>query len=104
MADIVRMTDIPAPTLSNWMSKDRYPRIDQAAKIARALGVSMEWMMTGVEPDDEFEEDIDNPRILHIFSTIRSLDDNQLNFLETVTKFVESTSSVPQDPRSPRKK
>jgi len=37
-------------TMSTWIGEDRYPGVDKAHAIARALGVSIDWLMTGETP------------------------------------------------------
>ena len=39
--------DIPSDTFSKWIQKDRLPDAEQTYKIANALGVSVEYLVTG---------------------------------------------------------
>ena len=48
-------TGINQSTISGWKNKNRIPPADRAAKIARALGVSVEFLVFG----DSFDEDED---------------------------------------------
>lgn len=88
MADISRLTGIPCPTISNWIRYDRYPTVDNAAKVANVLGVSMEWMLTGVEPYEDYDEETDPPRIAHLFRILRKLDETQLDLMEPVLDYM----------------
>lgn len=45
-------TGIPASTLSSYKGANRYPRADEAARIARALGVTVEYLVTGADSTD----------------------------------------------------
>lgn len=38
-------------TISGWRSQDVLPRADDAVKIARALGTTVEYLVTGADPD-----------------------------------------------------
>ena len=46
-------TGIPISTLNNWFSRARMPGADQLVKIARALGTTVEYLMTGEAPDSQ---------------------------------------------------
>ncbi len=50
-------TDISTTTLSGWVTKDRIPPADKAQAIANALGVTVEYLVTGKQPYAEFEEE-----------------------------------------------
>jgi len=47
---IVAATGIPSSTLSTWKSKRKYPRADEAYKIAKTLNTTVEYLITGEEP------------------------------------------------------
>ncbi len=50
-------TGLATSTMSNWVSNDRIPPADKAQKIANALGVTVEYLVTGKEPYEDFEEE-----------------------------------------------
>jgi DNA-binding XRE family transcriptional regulator len=39
-------------TLYSWIARDIKPRADESVKIAQALGVSVEYLVTGEKPDN----------------------------------------------------
>lgn len=39
-------------TMSSWINRDRLPKVDMAVSIAKALGVSVEFLVTGEESED----------------------------------------------------
>ena len=47
---LAEKTGIPAATLYNYRRGRGIPQIDEAAKIAEATGVCLEWLATGKEP------------------------------------------------------
>lgn len=49
-------------TLQSWITKDRLPDVVSAFKIAQALGVSVEYLVTGKETDGKKQilEDLKN--------------------------------------------
>lgn len=100
MAEVSRITGIPCSTISNWIRYDRYPTVDNAAKIANVLGTSIDWMMTGIEPYDEYDEELDPPRIVHLFSSIRKLDESQLDLMEPFVDYMVKN----KQPKQPSKK
>ena len=45
-------------TINSWYSNNRLPRIDQAYEIARAFGVSLDYLVTGKEPEVKFDDPV----------------------------------------------
>ncbi len=104
MAEISRATDIPCSTISNWIRYDRHPPVDLAARIANILGVSIEWMLTGVEPYEDYDEDTDSERIVHLFGVIRQLDETQLDLMEPVLDYMVNKDRLQQKPTLKKKR
>ena len=50
--------DISVQTISNWKTRNSIPRSDDLYKIAKYLNVSMEWLLTGENPNNELPKDI----------------------------------------------
>ncbi len=96
MADISRITGIPRSTISNWMRWDRYPSVDNAEKIASVLGVSVEWLVKGIDIYEDYDDDLDSPQVTHLINTIRAMDDNQLNALEPVLNYLAAPVDRPE--------
>ena len=68
-------TGIGLSTINNWFSKNRYPMVNTALKIARALGVSIDYLMTGEEPGLTFED----PLMKEIYRYLETLTHAELN-------------------------
>jgi len=49
---VVAATGIRSSTLSTWKSKKKYPRADDACKIAKTLNTTVEYLVTGEETAD----------------------------------------------------
>lgn len=51
---IAQQIGVSSSTFSTWKAKDRIPRADEAVGIAKILGVSVEYLVTGEDgiPDD----------------------------------------------------
>lgn len=52
-----KLSGVSTHTLQGWFAKKTMPKIDACLKVAKALGVSIEYLLTGEEtalPDDEF--------------------------------------------------
>jgi len=49
---------IRRPTISDWKKNGSYPPADIAVKIAMLLGVSVEYLVTGVEKNPLMDENI----------------------------------------------
>lgn len=49
---LCREIEISTGTMSSWITNKRIPRADVAAKIAKALGVTVHYLVTGEDDDD----------------------------------------------------
>lgn len=49
-ADVTRATGIKSPVFSEWKKGKSKPNTDKMIKIANFLGVSVEYLSTGIEP------------------------------------------------------
>ncbi|MDY4610751.1 MAG: helix-turn-helix transcriptional regulator [Sphaerochaetaceae bacterium] len=103
MADIARLTEIPRSTISNWIRWNRYPAVDDAERIANILGVSVEWLVKGVDVYEDYDDDLDPPQVIHLINTIRAMDENQLNALEPVLSYMAAPVAG-QEPSRKKKK
>lgn len=54
-ADVARATGISNMTLSDWKNGKSTPKQDKLMRIAEFLGVSLEYLMTGKEPEINFD-------------------------------------------------
>jgi transcriptional regulator with XRE-family HTH domain len=72
---LYRKTQIPKGTFSSWKNRNIIPRADEALRIAQALKVSMEYLLTGVERSAQPS----NPATNEIATTIPLFDDNDLH-------------------------
>jgi len=45
-------------TISGWKTRNVFPQSDDLYRIAKYLNVTMEWLLTGENPNTEFPEDI----------------------------------------------
>lgn len=50
---IAKQINERADTFSKWIQKDRLPDAEQSYKIAVALGVSVEYLVTGCQSDNQ---------------------------------------------------
>jgi transcriptional regulator with XRE-family HTH domain len=74
---LYRKTEIPKGTFSSWKSRNVVPRADETFRIAEALKVSMEYLLTG---DDQAKKP-SNPTVNEIIETVPFFDDNDLGTL-----------------------
>lgn len=54
-ADICRATGLPSSLFSEWKKGKSSPKADKLQKIADYFGVTIEYLMTGKEPEKNFE-------------------------------------------------
>lgn len=76
---LARIAGINEDTFDNLFKKDRKKSMyaDDLLLVSNALGVSMEELLTGEEPEEKPVE-FNNPIIGELCSTMERLDDNQL--------------------------
>jgi transcriptional regulator with XRE-family HTH domain len=74
---LCRKTQIPKGTIASWKSRGIIPRADEALSIAKALKVSVEYLLTGAEHIRQPS----NPVAHEIAETIPFFDDNDLQTL-----------------------
>ncbi|GHV80043.1 hypothetical protein AGMMS49944_18340 [Spirochaetia bacterium] len=79
---LYRKTNIPKGTFSSWKNRNIIPRADEALLIARALKVSLKYLLTGNDRD----EPPSNPVIHEISETIPFFDDTDLQTLLAVAR------------------
>jgi len=70
---LAQATGISLHTLNGWVNKQRDPRIDEAEKIARALEVSIDYLVTGRVIDT-----IDDPDIEDMCNMLRNMTRDEL--------------------------
>lgn len=51
--------DVKYQTLRNWSARDIFPQAPESVRIAAALGVSVEYLVTGAEPENRAAEKIE---------------------------------------------
>jgi transcriptional regulator with XRE-family HTH domain len=63
-------------TWSSWETHGRVPPADRALAIADALGLSLEFLLSGRETAFDMRQS--NPLVVQIFNQLKFLDDHQL--------------------------
>ncbi len=81
---LYRKTRIPKGTFSSWKNRNIIPRADEAYKIAEALGVSVEYLLTGMDT----AEHISNPGVQDILERIIFFDDHDLESVKALVKMM----------------
>lgn len=89
--DLVRGTGIGESTIRAWV-KGVTPSAEAACKVAKYLGVTVEWLVTGEEKNDCQKIDISEEEraLIDIF---RHLDERDKNAVITLAKSLESQYS-----------
>ncbi|MFP4483974.1 MAG: helix-turn-helix domain-containing protein [Spirochaetaceae bacterium] len=54
---LAKETGIPLSTINTWFSYRRSPRLDEAAQIAEALEVNLDWLVTGRGTHSDFPDE-----------------------------------------------
>lgn len=95
-SDVSIRTDIPIGTLNSWISRGTsYPNARDASKLAAALDISVEWLLTGHEYEHEQDDSViavilDDPRLHAIVSTLPTLNDQELHAIEALIAALET--------------
>ena len=83
-SDIVKGLGIPDSTVRSWWSRDAMPAADIALKVARFLGVSLEYLIDGTESEKVIIRE-ESPRIsesdkklLEIFKELSETDREEI--------------------------
>ena len=63
-ADVARNTGIPKSTFSDWKSGKSAPKQDKLQKIADYFGVTVDYLMTGKDPQIDYLYSDDNADLL----------------------------------------
>ncbi len=81
-------------TWSSWEKHERVPPADRALAIADALGVSLEFLLTGRETTFDMRQS--NPLVLQIFNQLKFLDERQLREVLTRVNSMKVAGAPPR--------
>lgn len=85
--ELAEKTSISKKTLDNYLTKNSCkPSAENAVKIAQALGVSVEWLVTGKNYSSECEA---RAEISDLFRQINYLKDGDLDLLKSIVARLE---------------
>ena len=84
--ELAASTGISYNTLQSWMTKDRLPDASDAVKIAAALDVSVEFLVTG----NENSKLQDNAEINQMIHDLRHLSSDDLSIVKTILRRLSS--------------
>jgi transcriptional regulator with XRE-family HTH domain len=73
---LLQKTGIKPSTWSSWETRGRIPPADRAVAIADALGVTVEFLVTGKE--SMFDMRGSSPLLPQVFNQLKDLDERQL--------------------------
>lgn len=87
---LYRKTGIPKGTFSSWKNRNIIPRADAACRIAAALGVSVEYLLTGTDKPGE----VSNLLLRETVKNLVFLDDFDLAAVEALTRTLAKRRTV----------
>ena len=94
-SDVSKGTGVSKQVLSNWKLKNWTPKVDKLEKIAAFLGVSLDYLVTGEEPQSYYldpevaqmaQEIHDNEGLRILFDTTRKVTKEDLQIVIDVAK------------------
>jgi len=87
--ELADITGISRYTLGNYLSvRERIPTADVAVKIAQALGVSVEYLITGKE--NTIEKSSFGPGIRGLIQNYKNLSDDDQKLIIAITQFLKN--------------
>ena len=88
-ADVARNTGIPKSTFSDWKSGKSAPKQDKLQKIADYFGVTVDYLMTGKDPQIDYLYSDENANLLiEITKNIK----NDSEFTKRMTRYMSLLS------------
>ena len=92
-ADLVRATGISEGTVRGWI-KGAIPNAEAAYKVAQYLGVTVEWLVTGIDNKSENQNlKMYTEQERELIEIFRHLDDRDKNAVLTLAQSLESQYS-----------
>lgn len=89
--ELAFITKISYNTFQSWMTKDRLPDAADSVKIAKVLGVSVEYLVTGTE---NVQIKQTNSEIDSFFRDIKHLSSDDLKIAKTIVHRLSKTSTT----------
>lgn len=74
MAWLARAADVNSNTIANYIYRNSMPRMDHLVKIAKALGVSVDYLSTG-----EGEAKVQSPKVSELTAYLCELSEEELD-------------------------
>ena len=67
---------VPLSTFRKWMTRKTYPNLKEGTEIAKLLGVSAEYLVTGTEPEDSHQDGLDSSeqKLVNAYRRLSSAD------------------------------
>ena len=97
---VARDTGITQSTLYNWKIRNNLIGVERGQKIADYFGVSLEYLMTGKDPEGYYENDEtaqiaqaihDNRELRGLFSAAKDVDDRIISALHKMLLILKQT-------------
>lgn len=91
-AELSRQTGIPVTTIKSWIS-GTIPNAEAAYKVAHYLGVTVEWLVTGIDSESNTVVEKYTEQERELIDIFRNLDDRDKNAVITLAQSLESQYS-----------
>lgn len=89
--ELADKSGVPKGTIDHYLAeKNTAPIAENAVKIAQALNVSVEYLVTGKRFNSIINESTFSPQLNLIISKILHLNPKQLTFLENIIELIEA--------------
>jgi transcriptional regulator with XRE-family HTH domain len=64
---------VPLSTFRKWMTRKTYPNLEEGTKIAKLLGVTAEYLVTGTEPSGDILDNTEQ-KLINAYRKLSSTD------------------------------
>lgn len=88
--DLSRAVNIPVTTIKSWISSGSVPSAEAAYKVAKYFNVSVEWLITGKNSDNQQQDMILSSEEKTLVELFRHLDERDKNAVLTMVESLES--------------
>jgi transcriptional regulator with XRE-family HTH domain len=97
---IAKKINVGTSTISTWFNENRPPRLDLAHKIAEALNISLDYLITGKEFEIKkvYKDSITN----ELCEYLDSLEHDELVEARTVLKYIRYMKLIPEPKQKKR--
>lgn len=90
---LAQLAGVSQPTVNEWGEPDRFPSMGTAVKLATALGVCVEWLLTERGPKFAQKQTPENEELIPLLGSLADLKEDQKKQISRYVDFLKSEKS-----------